>query len=421
MVSRLTELRNGLRVISEDQPHLETTAVGLWVDAGSRNESKFSNGVAHLIEHMAFKGTQTRNAVDIAEEIEAVGGHLNAYTSREHTAYFARVLREDLPLAVDIIADILQNSIFDSDELAREQEVVVQEIGQAKDTPDDMIFDHFQAAAYPDQPIGRSILGEVENVRCFSRSDLFTYMNSQYQAQRMVVSASGRVDHDLLTELVGEKLGEYPSSNPPELVPASYCGGNYREDSKLEQVHLVIGFPGLSYQDADYFAGQVLSVLLGGGMSSRLFQEIREKLGLCYAISAFSSSYIDSGLFGVYAGTGESQIGKLVPAIVNQVVDATESINEDEIQRSKAQLKAGLMMSLESPSARCEQLARQLLIYDRSIPTSELIAEVEKVDGKQLNNLANRLIESGNPVVAAMGPLSQLENYETTVSRLSLK
>ncbi|MEE8534091.1 MAG: pitrilysin family protein [Alphaproteobacteria bacterium] len=418
-VPTLTTLDSGLRVVSVDMPGLETAAVGVWVDAGARCESAEHNGISHLLEHMAFKGTHRRNALQIAEEIESVGGYLNAYTSREHTAFVARVLKEHVPLAVDILADILQHTTMPDDELEREREVVIQEIAQVHDTPDDLVFDLFQETAYPDQPLGRSILGTAERVSGFSRDAIAGYMAEHYGAERMVVVAAGRVDHDALIALAGEAFDSLPHRARGSVDPADYRGGDGRQNRDLEQVHLVMGFNGVSYTDPDFYAQQVLATALGGGMSSRLFQEVREKRGLAYSVFSFASSYVDGGLFGIYAGAGDTHVGELVPVICGEIVKIAEAVREDELDRARAQLKAALLMSLESPSARCEQIGRQMLIFGRPIPPAEIIERIEAVDGDAITRTTRRLIESGQPTITALGPVAGVEPYDKTCARLT--
>lgn len=419
MEIRETRLASGLRVVSDPMATVESASLGVWVDAGTRHEPAAVNGISHLLEHMAFKGTERRSARDIAEEMDAVGGHLNAYTARDHTAYYAKVLKEDTGLALDIVSDILQHSTLDAEELAREQDVVVQEIGQANDTPDDIIFDHFQAAAYPDQPLGRPVLGTEGLVRAMDRDTILAYMGSHYSAPRMVLAAAGRVDHDALVAEAERAFAHL--STLPDVKPeaARYVGGDFREDRDIEQVNLVLGFDGVSYDDPDYYAASVLSTLLGGGMSSRLFQEVREKRGLVYSIYSFTSSYGDGGLFGIYAGTGEDEVSELVPVMCDEVVKVVGGVSEDELHRARAQLKASILMSLESTSSRCEQLARQILVYGRAVPTAEVVAKVEAVDNAEIMRVARRLF-STTPTVAAIGPLAQVESYERMVERLKL-
>lgn len=417
MTARITTLDNGLRVVSETMPHLETVSVGLWVDVGARFEPAEINGISHMLEHMAFKGTTTRSARAIAEEIEAVGGHLNAHTGREQTAYHARVLKGDLPLAVDLLADILQRSVFDPQELTRERAVVIQEIGEAEDTPDDIVFDHLQAAAFPDQPVGRPILGSVETVRNFHRETLTAYMAAHYGAPSMVLAAAGALAHEDLVRLAAAAfggLGRAPGSN---LEPARWRGGERREMRDLEQAHVTLGLPGVCYTDPDFYAAQVYATVLGGGMSSRLFQQVREERGLCYSVFAFASSYADSGLLGVYAGTGEDSLGELVPVIIGEMEALARDASEEETARGRAQLKASLLMSLESSGSRCEQLARQLLIHGRVLPVAELIEKVDAVDAAALRRFAERVMRGGAPALAALGPVATLAGYDTIAAK----
>ncbi len=419
MSIRETCLPSGLRIVSDPMSTVESASLGVWVDTGTRHEPANINGISHLLEHMAFKGTERRSARAIAEEMDAVGGHLNAYTARDHTAYYAKVLKEDSALALDIISDILQNSTMDPEELRREQEVVVQEIGQANDQPDDIIFDHFQAIAYPAQPLGRPVLGTEDLVRSMGRDTILGYMHEHYSAPRMVLSAAGRIDHDQLVDAATKAFAKIGTA--PDVVPekAVYQGGDFREERDIEQVNLVVGFDGVSYDDPDYYAASVLSTLLGGGMSSRLFQEIREKRGLVYSIYSFTSSYADGGLFGIYAGTGEDEVTELVPVMCDEVVNITHGVSDDELQRARAQLKASILMSLESTSSRCEQLARQILVYGRPISTAEVVEMVESITTADIVKVAKRLF-STTPTIAAIGPLAKVESYDQIRARLKL-
>lgn len=420
MKAEVTTLANGLRIVSETMPHVETATVGVWVDAGARHEDLETNGISHMLEHMAFKGTESRNAREIAEEIEAVGGYLNAYTSREQTTYYARVMKEDVPLGIDILSDILQHSVFDPAEVAREREVILQEIGQAIDTPDDLVFDLWQEAAFPEQPVGRSILGTPERVSSFDSDRIRGYMETHYRAPNMVVAAAGNLKHRELVDLAEEAFGELSFDPAPGHGPAEYKGGEHRVERELEQVHLVVGFDGVAYDDPDYYAAQVFSTVMGGGMSSRLFQEIREVRGLAYSIYAFSSSFIDSGSFGVYAGTSAGQANELLQVTADELKRAINDITPEEAARARAQIKAGLLMSLESSSARMEQLGRQLLIFGRPIPTAELIQHVEDVDVIALQRFGERLLTSGSATLAAVGPVGALHSYDAIMQRFRI-
>src|SRR6195952_1345645 len=318
-------------VLTDDMPHLESASLGVWVKAGARSERKAEHGISHLLEHMAFKGTTSRTALQIAEAIEDVGGDLNAATSIEHTGYFARVLKEDVVLAADILSDILQNSLFDEKELEREQQVIVQEIGAARDNPDDHVFDLFQAAAFPEQPIGRTILGTVDSVREFKPEVIRKYMNRNYVGDQMVVCAAGNVDHDALVDIAHNRFHDLKADGAPVPEKAHYVGGEQRLLSDHEQAHIVLGFEGRAYNSDGFYAAQILASILGGGMSSRLFQEVREKRGLCYSVYAFHWAFADSGVFGVAASTGEDEVDELLPVVIDELRRATETIPDGEL------------------------------------------------------------------------------------------
>lgn len=413
-----TRLDNGLLVLTDTMHTVETVSLGAWVDVGTRHETQEINGISHLLEHMAFKGTDRRSAQKIAEEIENVGGHLNAYTSREHTAYYAKVLKDDAPLAVDIIADILQHSTFDTEELQREKSVVVQEINQAEDTPDDIIFDHFQSTAYPDQALGRPVLGLPETVRAIGSDVLKDYMKTRYTTEAMVVTAAGNIDHDAFVRLVEQQFSSL--SSDPQQAPqtARYQGGDFRQERDLEQVHLVLGFNGVSYEDPLFYSAAVLSTLLGGGMSSRLFQEVREKRGLVYSIYSYASSYTDGGLFTIYAGTGEEEVAEMIPVMCDEIRKVSDGVSADELARARAQLKAGILMGMESTSNRCEQAARHIMAYGRSISAEELVDSIESVSAENVIAAAQRIFTS-TPTVTTLGAIGHVDDYETLCRRLS--
>jgi predicted Zn-dependent peptidase len=414
---QITTLPNGLRVVTDRMPTVESVSLGVWVRAGTRYERPQVNGVAHLLEHMVFKGTERRSAREIAEAIEAVGGNINAYTSRETTAYYAKVLKNDAGLAVDVLADILQHSLFDDAELGRERSVVLQEIGQAHDTPDDVVFDHFQSTAFPDQPLGRPVLGKSEIVANMSRDAIVNFRDTHYRTGRMVVAAAGNIEHEQIVDHAAQVFGALQNGGDDASQEAVYNGGEYREGRDLEQIHMVLGFRGAPIGTSDFYTLSVLSNLFGGGMSSRLFQEIREERGLVYSIDTFMSAFADTGLFGVYAGTGTGQIEELIPALCDQITGLAGSLREDEVARSRAQLKSSLLMALESTGARCEQVAQHLLIFGRVLPIDEMVARIDAIDTEQIGALA-RQIFSVSPVLAAVGPLAKLEPYDTIKQRL---
>lgn len=409
----VSRLSNGLTVATEVLPHIETVALGVWVKSGSRNEREDEHGLAHLLEHMAFKGTATRSAFEIASQIEDVGGEINAATSVETTSYYARVLEDDVPLAIDLLADILTDSLFDEDELEREQHVILQEIGAAHDTPDDIVFDRFTETAFRHQTIGRSILGTAESVKSFTAAQIRSFIERQYGAEQMVVVAAGAVDHDKFVREVERRLGSFRAKSDtttPQL--AHYLGGDFREHRDLMDAQIVLGFEGRAYHMRDFYALQLLSMILGGGMSSRLFQEVREKRGLCYSVYAFHWGFSDTGLFGVHAATGKGDIAALVPLILEELQKSGESILPQELDRARAQYRAGLLMSRESASSRASQIARQLLLFGRPVIMEELMDRLSKITTERLTDLATRLFNT-KPTVAAVGPVGSLPAFET--------
>ena len=400
----VSTLPNGLRVATDTMKTVETVSLGMWVGVGTRHERAAENGVSHLLEHMAFKGTERRTAGDIAREIEAVGGFLNAYTAREVTAYYAKVLKEDAALAVDILADILTGSVFDAEELERERTVILQEIGQAQDFPEDVAFDLFQETAFPDQAMGRSILGRPEVVRSLPREAVAGWMGERYRAPAMVLAAAGHIEHEALRGLAERHFADLPDTPAPVPEAARYAGGEAREARDLEQTHLVLGFEGPSFREAGFYPAQVFSTLYGGGMSSRLFQEVREKRGLVYAIYSFASSAADTGLVGVYAGTAQENAEEVLAIVRGELEDlAGGGPDEDELARARAQLRASLLMARESTSSRCEQIAQQLLVHNRPIPPEELTERVEAVSAAEVMDIAARYASAPSSLVV-LGP-----------------
>lgn len=409
MTPEITRLSNGLTVVTDRMPQLESAMLGVWVNAGGRNETRDVMGVSHMLEHMAFKGTLRRSARDIAEEIEAVGGYLNAYTSREQTAFHARVLKADVPLGLDLLADILTHPTFEQGELERERQVVLQEIGQARDTPDDIVFDHLQAAIYPDQPMGWPILGLDETVSMFTREDLRTYMAANYRAGDMTLVSSGAVDHATIVRIVEEKFATLRAGPAPSPLPAHYVGGDFRRAQDLEQAHIVYAFPGVASTAPDFFTAQVYVMALGGGMSSRLFQEAREKRGLCYAISAFAQAHRDGGTIGIYTGTGETEAAEISAVIAGEMEQLAAGATEREVARAKAQLKSSLLMGLERPGQRAEQIASHIFTHGRLLSIEEMTGRLDAIDARAVRDFGEQMMESVNPSMAAVGPVGQLE------------
>jgi predicted Zn-dependent peptidase len=418
---KISRLSNGLIVATDPMMQLESAAVGVWVNAGARNETAHLMGISHMLEHMAFKGTKRRSARDIAEEMETVGGFLNAYTSREQTAFHARILKADMPLALDILADILTEPTFEPAELERERQVVLQEIAQARDTPDDIIFDYLQTVSYPDQPMGWPILGEENTVSAFRRDDLFAYMRANYRAGGMALVASGAVEHKDMLRLAEAKFAALVPGEPQATLPARYVGGEIHIGGDFDQAHIAYAFPGVSNVDEDFYLAQVYVTALGGGMSSRLFQEAREKRGLCYSIYAFAHSSKDDGVVGVYTGTGETEAAEIGAVVAGEMASLAETASEEEVARARAQLKSGFLMGLERPSTRAEMIAGHLFTYGRVLSVEEMNEKLEAVDAAAVRRFGAKVMATAAPSLATVGPAGKLERYGIFAGRFGLK
>jgi predicted Zn-dependent peptidase len=420
MSVEVTCLPSGLVVVTDAMPHLQTASLGCWVACGSRNEQPDEHGISHFLEHMAFKGTARRTARQIAEEIEAVGGDLNAGTGVETTAYYARVLKADIGLGLDVLSDILTSPSFDPDEITREKNVIVQEIGAVEDTPDDLVFEHLQATAFAGQPVGRSILGTKATVRSFDAKRLRAYLARNYRAPGMVVAAAGAVRHEEVVAEAAQRFAGFVGPSAPQADGAKFCGGSYTEERDLEQVHISLALEGVPQRDPTIYSLQVFTNALGGGMSSRLFQEVRELRGLCYSIYAFHAPYADTGMFGLYAGTDAIDAPELMRVVVDEIVTAADTITEAEIARAKAQMRAGMLMALESSGARAEQLARQIIVHGRPVPMDEIVAKIDAVTVESTRAAGRALIARSRPAVAALGP-SGLDSAAAIADRLTQK
>ncbi len=414
-----TVLPNGLRVASDHIDHVETVALGVWLNIGTRHELKEENGIAHMLEHMAFKGTTNRTALDISKAIEDVGGYMNAYTSREMTAYYVRVLRKDVELAVDILSDILQNSTFNSEEFAKEQGVIIQEIGRSNDTPDDVVFDYFQETCFGDHPMGWPTLGTEQIIKNLTPGQVKAYMDRHYGVKNMVFSAAGKIDHDHLCRLVDKYFNKLHDKGDQTPKKATYQGGDRREQKKLEQIHIVMGLPTVSIHDESFYNYTLLATILGGGMASRLFQEIREKRGLVYTISADQYSYTDAGVLSIYAGTGPDEAAELLPIVCEELKKATTTITEEELRRAKNQMQAGLMMGLEGTSHRCERLAKQIHLFNRPIPIKETVAKIEAVTVAGVQAACKQAL-AGKPTLTTYGVTDKVMDYNDLLTNLDL-
>jgi predicted Zn-dependent peptidase len=355
--------------------------------------------------------------MDIAAEIEAVGGEINAGTGMETTAYFCRVLKEDWPLALDILADILTDPVFDADELAREKDVILQEIAAANDAPDDLVFQLVNEAAFPGHPLGRSILGEAHHVGGYDARLLSRYRGLHYSAPRMVVAAAGRLDHQAFAAAAADKLGRVDGGKPAEWSPPRFTGGHRIAERPLDQLHIAMGFPAPGYRDERIYALQVLSSVMGGGMSSRLFQEVREKRGLCYSVFSFPASYEDTGLFNVYAATAPAKAAALLDVMSDVMLSLAKDVGDAELQRAKAQLKSGLVMSLESAGARADQIARQFLAFGRVPEIAEIVARIERLTAGDIRRLAEEVLTAAPPAISAVGGIKTLAPLESVAAR----
>jgi predicted Zn-dependent peptidase len=413
----VTRLENGFLVATERMPELATASLGIWVGTGSRHEQAHEHGLSHLIEHMAFKGTARRSARAIAEDIENVGGEINAATSVEFTSYTARVLGENADVALDVIGDILTGSVFDEAELAREKGVILQEYAAVEDTPDDLVYDAFMETAFAGQPIGRPILGTPDTVRSFDAGAIRRFMAREYAPDKVVLAAAGDVEHGQIVEAAERFFGGARADGRPAVEPGRYIGGERRIPRRLEQANLVLGLPGLSFKDPGYFATHLFAHGLGGGLTSRLWHEVREVRGLAYSIEAFHWPFSDCGLFGIGAGTAGADVADLIAVTLDTTRRAIVELDEIELARARAQMKVGLLTALETPGGRIERIARQLLAWGRLIPSEEIVRKVDAVTVEEARE-AGRVLLEGAPTVAAVGPLKGLPSLSRLAAGL---
>ena len=418
MSIQITTLANGLRVATDSMADAESVVVGAWVGAGTRDEPWNANGIAHLVEHMMFKGTKTRSAYALSAAIEKNGGSMNAYTTREETAYYARTLPEDTGLALDIISDMLQHSVFNAKELAREKQVIIQEIGRDIDTPEDHLFDLMHQKAFPKQRIGRPILGSSKIIASMPRASVGDYVKRYYNAANMVVVGAGRVDHAAFVALAEKYFGKLKPGKKPKREAAHVYTGPQYTSRDIEQLHLVMGFGGCGLKQRDIHATQLLSILLGGNASSRLFQKIREKRGLVYTISASHTAFTDAGLFQIYAGTDPLRVGELIPAVCQELRDVTKNISAGELRRAKMQVRADILMGRESVMRRADTLGHQMITYGKPISPEHTLARIGAVTIDDAERVAQKLLRHG-PVMAALGPIEKLEDYSVFAKRLA--
>ena len=405
---QISTLKNGLRVCADEMKDVESVCVGVFVNTGSRNETVAINGISHFLEHMAFKGTKKRSAKQIAEEFEGIGGRINAYTSKEKTVYYAKVLKKDAEFAVEFLSDILQNSVFDEAEVEKERGVILQEIAMTNDTPDDIIFDYFQKTAYPKQALGRSILGPTKNIKKFNKEHFQDYISKQYNYDNICVVASGNITQKELVSWSEKYFNNLESKKIKTPQAADYVGGDFKKEKKLEQVNLVMGFDGLSYRDENYYQAQILDMILGGGMSSRLFQEVREERGLAYSIYAFNYSQADSGIFGIYAGCGPEKTNELINATRGEIEKICQKISDKELTRVRNQFEASLLMAKESTNSRMQRIGSEILGHNRLISDNEIKEKIANATKTNITNLATGIFNNSKPTFAAIGKVKDI-------------
>jgi predicted Zn-dependent peptidase len=417
----ITTLHNGLRVASyKMDDYIQTVTISIGVYVGSRNENEDENGISHFLEHMAFKGTEKRTYLQIAKEIEDIGGYMNAFTSKEKTVYYVKVLKEDLEKGVDILSDIMQNSIFDKEEIEKERGVILQELSSSIDTPDDIIYDYFMETAFPSQPIGRAILGSEETIKSFKKQDFVNYITSKYNASNMVLSAAGNVDHEKFTALADKYFTKLKNGSSVVKKPAKYEGGFLAKENKnLSQVQFTMGFKTCSYNNDDKYKLSVLNTILLGGMSARLFEEVREKQGLVYTISDFSSQFSDCGVFGIYAGTSPENLEKLTQAICKELKRATTDITTEELETTLAKVKASKLMSLESTTSISHKLISDLLIFEREIPFKEVLSKYQSITVEQIQQFLSEILEKKDLTISVYGKTDKMPSLQTVKDMLS--
>jgi len=392
-----TVLENGLKIVTEHVDSVQSVSVGIWARTGSRNETKKQAGVTHFLEHMLFKGTESRSSLDIAMSMESVGGYLNAFTSSEYTCYYSRCLNTQLERALDVLSDMVLHPSFPDDEIEKEKKVVIEEMKMYRDSPDDFLFEQFSGHVFKGHPLGRPVIGYEDTVSAFSRQDLYDYMDERYQPSNLLISVAGNVDHEKVVNLVSDYFGDVTSKDPVEhdIPLPKYEVGNVEVSKPIEQTHFVSGRRGLDYNHDDKYILLLANTVLGGGMSSRLHQNIREKYGYCYSITSFNQSYQDTGLYGIYVGTDQEYVDHVRELIIQELDKLKQHpIPEKELSEAKSQLKGKLMLSLESMSNRMSRLAKSEIYFNRFVTIEELIENIDDVEASDIQDFAQAFFES---------------------------
>jgi predicted Zn-dependent peptidase len=401
-------LPNGIRVVTEKIEYVQSAAIGIWVGVGARDESDDVRGISHVIEHMLFKGTPTRTAPQISDEIDRVGGYLNAFTDKENTCYYAKVLQDHVTVAIDVLGDIFLNSLIETEELNKEKNVILEEIKRHEDQPDDLIHDLFFETIWPDHNLGKSVIGTNETVSSFDRQDLVDYITKRYTPDTIVVSAAGNLEHDQIVDMISERFSSLSGSRSdwrlPDTTPRTVSASK-KFSKPIEQVHVVVGVPGYSQLSENKYKLAILDNILGGGMSSRLFQEIREKRGLAYSVGSYTANYREGGLFGVYAGTSSETADEVVEIIQQEFAKITmDNATAGELDRVKNQIRGGLVMGQESMSGRMMKMGKNELTYDRVIPIEEIMAKIQEVSLDDIHDTAKDLLIPGKESIVQVGP-----------------
>lgn len=405
-VYQKTVLPNGVRVITEEIDYVRSVSIGLWVGAGSRDEREGNEGISHFIEHMLFKGTKNRTAKELAESLESVGGQLNAFTTKEFTCFYAKVLDENLDLSIDVLSDMFFNSLFDAKEIEKEKKVVIEEIKMYEDSPDELIHDLFSEYVWNDHPLGKPILGTEESIRGLSREKILDYLSHHYAPDNLVVAVAGKINHEDVLKKLTPIFGEFKRGGKRVLEGTPKEQAIQRYNTKdTEQMHLIIGVPGLGQDDEDIYPMHIFNNILGGGLSSRLFQEIREQRGLAYSVYSYHSTYVDTGMFAIYAGTTPSNTQEVVECILAELQEMrSKGITADELAKTKAQIKGSLYLGLESASSRMSRLGKTELCYDRVISPEEMVEKLEKVTLEDVKRVMNRLWVKDKLSLVMLGP-----------------
>ncbi|HBP66444.1 MAG TPA: peptidase M16 [Desulfosporosinus sp.] len=401
-----TVLPNGVRIITEEIEHVRSAAIGLWVGAGSRDEREGYEGISHFMEHMFFKGTEHRTARALAESLEAVGGQLNAFTTKEYTCYYAKVLDEDLDLAIDVLSDMFFHSLFDEKEIEKEKNVVIEEIKMYEDSPDELIHDIFSEKVWNEHPLGKPILGTEASITSLSRDKIMLFLSEHYAPDNVVVAVAGKIKHEDIVAKLSAQFGTFKRGGRRVLeeAPTGKTVEHYQK-KETEQMHIILGVPGLGQDDEDIYAMHIFNNILGGGLSSRLFQEIREQRGLAYSVYSYHSTYVDSGLFAIYAGTSPKNTQEVIECILQELKEISEQgITADELARTKAQIKGGLYLGLESVSSRMSRLGKTELTYNRVLSPEEVIGKLEKVTLEDVLRVIGRLWQKDKISLMTLGP-----------------